>query len=93
MSRRSIVILGLNRQAKFLMLPLPYAMASIALAVLPFMWTKILWWPLTFVIWWAIARVYSLQNPNGPVVFTTVFEVTFTPFATPRKKGRTYANG
>ena len=96
MSRRSVIIIGLTRQAKFLMLPLPYAMASICIAVLPFIWFKILLWPLTYPLWWGAARYFALRNPNGAIVFATVFDVTFdrtNPLPTSRKKGRTYANG
>ncbi len=96
MSRRSVIIIGLTRQARFLMLPLPYAMLTIGLAVLPFIWFKVMWWLLTFPIWWGMARYFSVRNPNGAIAFSTVFEVTFdrtTPLPTPRKRGRTYANG
>lgn len=96
MSRRSVIIIGLTRQARFLMLPLPYAMASIGLAVLPFIWFKIMWWLLTYPLWWGAARYFSLRSPNGAIVFATVFDVTFDrakPWPTSRKKGRTYANG
>lgn len=96
MSRSSVVIIGLTRQARFLMLPLPYAMASIGLAVLPFIWIKVMWWLATFPLWWGLARYYAIRNPDGAIVFATVFDVTFdrnTPLPTPRKKGRIHANG
>ncbi|WP_366142226.1 VirB3 family type IV secretion system protein [uncultured Tateyamaria sp.] len=96
MSRRSVVIIGLTRQTRLLLLPLPYAMAVGAFTVLPFMWTKLLWWPLTFFIWWCIARVLSLRNPQGAIAFATVFETSFdksNPLPKSRRKGRTYANG
>ncbi len=75
MSRRSVIIIGLTRQARFLMLPLPYAMLTIGLAVLPFIWFKVMWWLLTFPIWWGTASRagpidcscrWLAQNPSPP---------------------------
>lgn len=44
---KSAVILGLSRQARFLGLPMPYAMAVGAMTVMPFILFKPIWWLLT----------------------------------------------
>ena len=66
---KSAVILGLSRQAKFLGLPMPYAMAVGAITVLPFILFKPVWWFLTAPIWYGLARLATKVNPNGHHVF------------------------
>lgn len=66
------VILGLSRQAKFLGLPLPYAMAVGALTVLPFILIKAATWLLTLPVWYFGARIVTAINPNGHLVLGTV---------------------
>jgi type IV secretory pathway VirB3-like protein len=66
------VILGLSRQAKFLGLPMPYAMAVGVLTVLPFIFIKSAIWLLTLPIWYFGARIVTAINPNGHVVLGTV---------------------
>lgn len=66
------VILGLSRQAKFLGLPMPYAMAVGGLTVLPFIFIKSAIWLLTLPIWYFGARIVTAINPNGHVVLGTV---------------------
>ena len=66
------VILGLSRQAKFLGLPMPYAMAVGGLTVLPFILIKAATWLLTMPIWYFGARIFTAINPNGHVVLGTV---------------------
>ena len=62
---KSAVILGLSRQAKFLGLPMPYAMAVGAMTVLPFILFKPLWWFLTAPVWYGLARIATKVNPNA----------------------------
>jgi type IV secretory pathway VirB3-like protein len=66
------VILGLSRQAKFLGLPLPYAMAVGGLTVLPFILIKAATWLLTLPVWYFGARIVTAINPNGHLVLGTV---------------------
>lgn len=66
------VILGLSRAAKFLGLPMPYAMAVGGLTVLPFILIKAATWLLTLPIWYFGARIVTAINPNGHVVLGTV---------------------
>ena len=66
------VILGLSRQARFLGLPMPYAMAVGAVTVLPFILFKGALWLATLPIWYFGARIATAINPNGHKVFGTV---------------------
>jgi type IV secretory pathway VirB3-like protein len=66
------VILGLSRQARFLGLPMPYAMAVGGLTVLPFILIKAAIWLLTLPLWYFGARIVTAINPNGHVVLGTV---------------------
>ena len=66
------VILGLSRQARFLGLPMPYAMAVGAVTVLPFILFKGALWLVTLPIWYFGARIATAINPNGHKVFRTV---------------------
>ena len=66
------VILGLSRQARFLGLPMPYAMAVGGVTVLPFILFKGALWPATLPIWYFGARIVTAINPNGHKVFGTV---------------------
>ena len=70
------VILGLSRQARFLGLPMPYAMAVGAMTVLPFILFKPLWWLLTAPLWYGLARLAAKVNPMGHHVFTVMMQVT-----------------
>ena len=83
---KSAVILGLSRQAKFLGLPMPYAMAVGAMTVLPFILFKPVWWFLTAPFWYGLARVATKLNPNGHHVFAVMMQVT--PMAILRKGRR-----
>jgi type IV secretory pathway VirB3-like protein len=83
---KSAVILGLSRQAKFLGLPMPYAMAVGAMTVLPFILLKPVWWFLTAPIWYGLARFATKLNPNGHHVFAVMMQVT--PMAILRKERR-----
>ncbi len=77
------VILGLSRAAKFLGLPMPYAMAVGGLTVLPFILIKAATWLLTLPVWYFGARIVTAINPNGHTVLGTVIlktpEVLFAP--------------
>ena len=77
------VILGLSRAAKFLGLPMPYAMAVGGLTVLPFILIKAATWLLTLPVWYFAARIVTAINPNGHVVLGTVIlktpDVLFGP--------------
>lgn len=86
---RSAVILGLSRQAKFLGLPMPYAMAVGGMAVLPFILFKVIWWFLTLPLWYGLARVATRINPNGHHVLSVMMQVT--PMALIRR-GRRYVS-
>ena len=66
------VILGLSRQARFLGLPMPYAMAVGAVTVLPFILVKAALWLMTLPIWYLAARIVTAINPNGHRVLGTV---------------------
>lgn len=70
------VILGLSRQARFLGLPMPYAMVVGAVTVLPFILFKPLWWLLTAPLWYGLARLAARVNPMGHHVFAVVMQVT-----------------
>ena len=65
---KSAVILGLSRQAKFLGLPMPYAMAVGAMTVLPFILFKPVWWFLTAPVWYGLARVATKLIALAPVL-------------------------
>ena len=80
------VILGLSRQAKFLGLPMPYAMAVGGLTVLPFILIKAATWLLTLPLWYFGARIVTAINPNGHVVLGTV--LFKTPERLTSKRGR-----
>lgn len=80
------VILGLSRQAKFLGLPMPYAMAVGGLTVLPFILIKAATWLLTLPVWYFGARIVTAINPNGHIVFGTV--LLRTPEALRARRGR-----
>lgn len=87
---RTAVILGLTRQAKLLGLPMPYTMAVAAMTMFPFMWFDWFLWPLTGVVWYGLARLAMLANPNGAQVVKVILLKTRP---TPRqifRKGRRY---
>ena len=73
---KSAVILGLSRQAKFLGLPMPYAMAVGAMTIMPFILFKPLCWPLTAPLWYGLARIATQLNPNGHHVVAVMMRVT-----------------
>jgi type IV secretory pathway VirB3-like protein len=79
------VILGLSRQARFLGLPMPYAMAVGGLTVLPFILIKAAIWLLTLPLWYFGARIVTAINPNGHVVLGTV--LLKTPESLRSKRG------
>jgi type IV secretory pathway VirB3-like protein len=83
---KTTVILGLSRAARFLGLPMPYAMAVGGLTVLPFILFKAATWLLTLPIWYLGARVATSINPNGHVVLATV--ILRTPEVLFSKRGR-----
>lgn len=66
------VILGLSRQAKFLGLPMPYALMVGCIAVMPFILFKGALWLLTAPLWYFAARIAAAINPNGHRVLGTV---------------------
>lgn len=66
------VILGLSRQARFLGLPLPYAMMVGGLTVMPFILFKGALCLLTAPIWYFGARIAAAINPNGHQVLGVV---------------------
>lgn len=70
------VILGLTRRARFLGLPMPYALAVGAMTVLPFILFKPLWWFLTAPLWCGLARIATKVNPNGHHVLAVMMQVT-----------------
>ncbi len=70
------MILGLSRQAKFLGLPMPYAMAVGGMTVLPFILAKAIWWFLTLPVWYGLARIATRINPNGHHVHSVMMQVT-----------------
>lgn len=86
MMTKTPVILGLSRAAKFLGLPMPYAMAAGGLTVLPFIFIKAPIWLLTLPIWYFGARIATAVNPNGHVVLATV--TLRTPEALFSRRGR-----
>lgn len=65
---RTQVILGLSRQAKFLGLPMPYALMVGGLTVMPFILFKGALWLLTAPLWYFGARIAAAINPNGHLV-------------------------
>ncbi len=73
---KSAVILGLSRQARFLGLPMPYAMGVGAMTVMPFILFKPIWWLLTAPLWYGLARIATRANPNGHHVFAVMMRVT-----------------
>jgi type IV secretory pathway VirB3-like protein len=70
------VIFGLSRQARFLGLPMPYALAVGAMTVLPFILFKPLWWFLTAPVWYGLARIATKENPNRHHVLAVMMQVT-----------------
>lgn len=70
------VILGLSRQARFLGLPLPYAMMVGGLTVMPFILFKGALWLLTAPLWYFGARIAAAINPNGHQVLGVVLTKT-----------------
>lgn len=86
---KSVVILGLSRQAKLFGLPMPYAMGVGSLVFLPFIITKAPVWLLTTPIWYLGARAITARNPNVHQVLATT--VAKTPYALFRKTPRRYA--
>jgi type IV secretory pathway VirB3-like protein len=80
------VILGLSRAAKFLGLPMPYAMAVGGLSVLPFILIKSATWLLTLPLWYFGARIATAINPNGHVVLGTVILKTPEAIFAPRDR-------
>lgn len=70
------VILGLSRQAKFLGLPMPYALMVGGMTVMPFILVKGPLWLLTAPIWYFGARIAAAVNPNGHQVLATALRTT-----------------
>ncbi len=87
---KSVVILGLSRQAKFLGLPMPYAMGVGALTVLPFILFKVIAWFLTAPIWYVAARAATSVNPNGHRVIAVMLQKT--PRSLLSKKAQRYVS-
>ena len=86
---RSVVVLGLTRQAQIWGLPMPYLLAAAALTILPFFLFKALWWLLSGPLWYLAARAVTAINPNAHVVMTVVANRTPRALAL-RKKARRY---
>lgn len=87
--KQNVVVVGLSRQAQFLGLPLPYAMAAMALTIVPFFILKVIPWLLTGILWYGGARVVSAINPNAHQVLATTARPTPTALLR-RKKARRY---
>jgi len=87
--KQNVVVVGLSRQAQFLGLPLPYAMAAMALTIVPFFILKVIPWLLTGILWYGGARVVSAINPNAHQVLATTARLTPTALLR-RKKARRY---
>ncbi len=88
---KTVVIHGLTRQTPFWGLPLPYFLAVGAIILFPFMWLKIIWWLFTAPLWYLIARIIVVINPNAHRVFAVVMIKTF-PKIRGRKEGRRYVS-
>ena len=73
---RSVVVLGLTRQAQIWGLPMPYLLAAAALTILPFFLFKPLWWLLTAPIWYLAARAVTAINPHAHVVLAVMLART-----------------
>ena len=73
---RSVVVLGLTRQAQIWGLPMPYLLAAAALTILPFFLFKPLWWLLTAPVWYLTARAVSAINPHAHVVLAVMLART-----------------
>lgn len=87
--KQSVIVVGLSRQAQFFGLPLPYAMAAMALTIIPFFILKVILWLLTGIVWYGAARVVTAINPNAHQVLATT--ARRTPAALfRRKKARRY---
>jgi len=76
MAERTPVILGLSRQAKMYGLPMPYFLAVGGLTMLPFIWVKWLPWLLTAPIWYGLAKIVTIINPNGHRVVAVIWTRT-----------------
>lgn len=74
--KESVIVVGLSRQAQFFGLPLPYAMAAMALTIIPFFILKVIPWLLTGILWYGGARIITAINPNAHQVFATVARLT-----------------
>ncbi len=74
--KQSVVVVGLSRQAEFFGLPLPYAMAAMALTIIPFFILKVIPWLLTGVIWYGGARIVTAINPNAHHVLASAARLT-----------------
>ena len=61
--KQSVLVVGLSRQAQFFGLPLPYAMAAMALTIIPFFILKVIPWLLTGILWYGTARIVTAINP------------------------------
>lgn len=72
----SVVVIGLSRQAVFLGLPMPYALAVGGLIMFPFILTKLLWWLLSAPLWYLAARTLTAVNPNIHNVIAVVVRRT-----------------
>lgn len=87
--KQSVVVVGLSRQAQFFGLPLPYAMAAMALTIIPFFILKVIPWLLTGLIWYGGARIITAINPNAHQVFATTARLTPSALLR-RNKARRY---
>ena len=87
--KQSVIVVGLSRQAQFFGLPLPYAMAAMALTIIPFFFLKVIPWLLTGILWYGTARVITAINPNAHQVFATAARLTPAALLR-RKKARRY---
>lgn len=86
---RSVVVLGLTRQAQIWGLPMPYLLAAAGLTILPFFLFKALWWLLTAPLWYFATRAVTAINPNAHVVLAVT--LAHTPrSAIMRKRARRY---
>ncbi len=87
---RNVVIAGLSRQAQFMGLPLPYALAVGAFWFLPFIWFGSLLWLLSLPFFYLVARILVGINPNGHRVFYVMARRLRVNILAPRSGNRDY---